>query len=38
MAVVGLLWLLVRFQVLNPTFLSPGPETYNVPKDKKWKK
>jgi len=38
MAVVGILWLLIRFNILKPSFISPGPEAYNVPKNKKWKK
>lgn len=38
MSIAGLLWLLIRFEVLKLKFISPGPENYNVPKDKKWKK
>lgn len=38
MFTVGLLWLLIRCEVLKLSFISPGPSAYNVPKDKKWKK
>ena len=38
MFTVGLLWLLIRYEVLKLSFISPGPSAYNVPKDKKWKK
>ena len=38
MAIVGLLWILIRYEVLKLAFISPGPESYNIPKDKKWKK
>lgn len=38
MAIMGLLWLLIRFEVLKLSFISAGPDHYDVPKDKKWKK
>jgi len=37
MAVVGLVWLLVRYEILKLPFLSAGPEKYNLPR-KKYKK
>jgi len=37
MAVIGLFWLLIRYEVIKLPFLSPGPEKYNLPK-KKWRK
>jgi phosphatidylglycerol:prolipoprotein diacylglycerol transferase len=38
MAVVGLVWLLVRYEILKVSFLKPGPASYRIAKDKKWKK
>ena len=38
MALVGLIWLLVRFDVLKIGFLPTGPEKYRIPKSRKWKK
>jgi phosphatidylglycerol:prolipoprotein diacylglycerol transferase len=38
MAIAGILWLLIRLEFLKPKFISPGPEGYDVPKNKKWKK
>lgn len=38
MFAVGLFWLLIRLEVLKLAFIPSGPNTYNVPKDKKWKK
>ncbi len=38
MAIAGLLWLLIRFEVIKLSFISPGPDSYKVVKDKKWKK
>jgi phosphatidylglycerol:prolipoprotein diacylglycerol transferase len=38
MILAGLLWLLVRFEKITLRTVSPGPEAYKVPKDKKWKK
>ena len=38
MAIAGLLWLLLRFEIIKLSFISPGPEFYDVPKDKKWKR
>lgn len=37
LALAGVLLLLVRFEKINLAFLSPGPENYQVRKDKKWK-
>lgn len=37
MALAGLIWILIRYEILKVSFLSPGPETYQVPKNKKWK-
>ncbi len=37
MALAGLLWLLVRYEVIRIPFLSPGPESYRFPKKKHWK-
>ncbi len=37
MAVMGSLWLLIRYEVVRLPFLSPGPETYRLPKKKHWK-
>lgn len=37
MAVIGLIWLLIRYEVIKLPFLSPGPEKYNLPR-KKYKK
>jgi phosphatidylglycerol:prolipoprotein diacylglycerol transferase len=38
MMIVGVIWMLIRYKVINLAFVSPGPESYDVPKDKKWKK
>ena len=38
MSVAGILWLLIRYQVITLAFISPGPETYQVAKNRKWKK
>jgi phosphatidylglycerol:prolipoprotein diacylglycerol transferase len=38
MALAGAIWLLIRFEIVTLSFLSPGPESYDVPKDKKWKR
>jgi len=37
MAVVGLIWLLIRYEIIKLPFLSPGPENYKLP-GKKWRK
>lgn len=37
MAVAGLVWLLIRYEVIKLPFLSPGPEKYKLPR-KKYKK
>ena len=37
MAVAGLFWLLVRYEVIKLSFISPGPEKYKLP-GKKWRK
>ena len=34
MAVIGTIWLLVRYEILRLPFLEPGPETYRLPKKK----
>lgn len=31
MAVVGIFWLLIRYEVISLPFLSPGPEEYRIP-------
>jgi phosphatidylglycerol:prolipoprotein diacylglycerol transferase len=38
MAIVGLIWLLIRQEILKLSFIAPGKMAYNLPKDKKWKK
>lgn len=38
MTIAGILWLLIRYERIKLKTISPGPESYNVPKDKKWKK
>jgi phosphatidylglycerol:prolipoprotein diacylglycerol transferase len=38
MAAVGAIWLLIRFEKIRLAFISPGPNTYNIPKNRKWKK
>jgi phosphatidylglycerol:prolipoprotein diacylglycerol transferase len=38
MAIAGLVWLLIRYEVIKIPFLSPGPENYQVVRDRKWKK
>jgi len=38
MALVGTFWLLIRFEVIKLSFISSGPNTYDVPKNRKWKK
>jgi phosphatidylglycerol:prolipoprotein diacylglycerol transferase len=37
MAVVGGLLLMVRYEKIKLPFLSPGPDSYSIHKDKKWK-
>ncbi|MBC8504909.1 MAG: prolipoprotein diacylglyceryl transferase [Anaerolineales bacterium] len=37
LAIVGLFWLLVRYEIIKLPFLSPGPEKYKLP-GKKWRK
>jgi len=37
MAIVGVIWLLVRYEIIRLPFLSPGPEAYRLPKKKHWK-
>jgi phosphatidylglycerol:prolipoprotein diacylglycerol transferase len=37
MALVGLFWILIRYKILKFSGISAGPETYQVPKNKKWK-
>jgi phosphatidylglycerol:prolipoprotein diacylglycerol transferase len=38
MAIAGIFWILIRYEIIKVGFISPGPETYQIPKDKKWKK
>jgi len=38
MALVGIIWLLVRFDILKISFLPSGPDKYRVAKSRKWKK
>jgi phosphatidylglycerol:prolipoprotein diacylglycerol transferase len=38
MTVAGLFWLLIRYEIIKLTFLSPGPEEYWIPKRKKSKR
>jgi phosphatidylglycerol:prolipoprotein diacylglycerol transferase len=38
MSLAGILWFLIRYEILKLYFISPGPEAYNVPKSRKWKK
>ena len=38
LAISGIVWMLIRYEVIKLSFVSPGPETYRVPKDKKWKR
>ncbi len=38
MALFGVIWVLIRYEVIKLSFISPGPDAYQVLKDKKWKK
>jgi phosphatidylglycerol:prolipoprotein diacylglycerol transferase len=38
MALGGIFWLLVRYEIIRLPFLSPGPETYRLKKKKKYQK
>ena len=35
MAVIGLIWLLIRYEIIKLPFLSPGPEKYKTPRKPK---
>jgi len=38
MALAGLIWILIRYEVIRLSFLSPGPDEYRFPKKSKYKK
>jgi phosphatidylglycerol:prolipoprotein diacylglycerol transferase len=38
MALAGVIWILIRYEYIKLSFIHPGPEAYNVPKNRKWKK
>jgi phosphatidylglycerol:prolipoprotein diacylglycerol transferase len=38
MAIVGIIWLLIRYEVIKLSFIPPGPEKYKLPRKKRHNK